>query len=92
MAVLLEWGCFNSSTPSPGRIAFSNVRMIQDVILLGLGLIKATTPSRRRAAFSNVRKNQDVIEKRWRKLNRHELIQDVIAGIPFTDGVKSHAA
>jgi len=30
--------------------------------------------------------------KRWRKLNRHELIQDVIAGIPFTDGVKSHAA
>jgi hypothetical protein len=39
-----------------------------------------------------VRKNQDVIEKRWRKLNRHELIQDVIAGIPFTDGVKSHAA
>jgi transposase-like protein len=31
-------------------------------------------------------------EKKWRKLNGHELIGDVIAGITFTDGVKQHAA
>ena len=31
-------------------------------------------------------------EKKWRKLNGHELIGDVIAGINFTDGVKQHAA
>ena len=30
--------------------------------------------------------------KRWRKLNRHELIPGVIAGVPFLDGVKQHAA
>ena len=31
-------------------------------------------------------------QRGWRKLNSHELIGDVIAGIPFTDGVKQHAA
>ena len=30
-------------------------------------------------------------EKQWRKLNGHEFIGDVIAGIHFTDGVKQHA-
>lgn len=31
-------------------------------------------------------------EKRWRRLNGHELIQDVIAGVTFTDGEKQQAA
>jgi len=31
-------------------------------------------------------------EKRWRRLNGHELIQDVIAGVTFTDGEKKQAA
>jgi transposase-like protein len=44
------------------------------------------------ATLTMVFKLAESAEKRWRKLNRHELIQDVIAGIPFTDGVKSHAA
>jgi len=30
--------------------------------------------------------------KRWRRLNGYELIQDDIAGITFTDGVRTHAA
>ncbi len=31
-------------------------------------------------------------QRKWRRLNGHELIGDVIAGIAFTDGVKQHAA
>jgi transposase-like protein len=31
-------------------------------------------------------------ERRWRKLNGHELIPDVIAGVTFTDGEKQQAA
>lgn len=31
-------------------------------------------------------------EKRWRRLNGHALIADLIAGTTFTDGVKQHAA
>lgn len=31
-------------------------------------------------------------EKRWRRLNGYELIQDIIAGVTFTDGEKQHAA
>jgi len=31
-------------------------------------------------------------QKRWRRLNKHELIQDVIAGVTFTDGEKKQAA
>ncbi len=31
-------------------------------------------------------------EKRWRRLNGHELIHDVIAGVTFTDGEKQQAA
>jgi len=44
------------------------------------------------ATLTMVFKLAESASKRWRKLNSHELIQDVIAGIPFTDGVKSHAA
>jgi len=31
-------------------------------------------------------------EKRWRRLNEHELIREVIAGVTFTDGEKQQAA
>jgi hypothetical protein len=31
-------------------------------------------------------------ETRWRRLNGHDLIGDVIDGVVFTDGVKSNAA
>jgi len=31
-------------------------------------------------------------EKRWRKLNGHDQIPDVIAGVRFTGGVKQQAA
>ena len=31
-------------------------------------------------------------ERSWRRLNGHELIGDVIAGITFTEGVKQDAA
>ena len=44
------------------------------------------------ATLMMVFKLAESASKRWRKLNSHELIQDVIAGITFTDGVKSHAA
>ncbi len=44
------------------------------------------------ATLTMVYKLAESASRRWRRLNRHELIQDVIAGITFTDGVKSHAA
>jgi putative transposase len=44
------------------------------------------------ATLTMVFKLAESAQKRWRRLNHHELIQDVIAGITFTDGVKSHAA
>ena len=44
------------------------------------------------ATLTMVYKLAESASKRWWRLNRHELIQDVIAGITFTDGVKSHAA
>jgi len=31
-------------------------------------------------------------EKRWQRLNCHTLIQDVIAGVTFTDGERKQAA
>jgi len=31
-------------------------------------------------------------EQRWRRLNKHTLIAEVIVGVSFTDGVKSQAA
>jgi hypothetical protein len=30
-------------------------------------------------------------QKRWRRLNGHALIQDVIAGVRFTDGEKTQS-
>lgn len=46
----------------------------------------------RRACLAMVFKLCESAEKRWRRLNRHTLIQDVIAGVIFTDGEKQQAA
>jgi len=46
----------------------------------------------RKACLAMVFKLTESAQKRWRRLNRHELIQDVIAGVTFTDGAKKQAA
>jgi transposase-like protein len=46
----------------------------------------------RRACLAMVFRLCQSAEQRWRRLNSHTLIADVIAGTIFTDGVKSHAA
>jgi hypothetical protein len=44
------------------------------------------------ATLTMVFKLAESAQKRWRRLNGHELIGDLIAGPPFSDGVKQHAA
>ncbi len=46
----------------------------------------------RRACLAMVFKLCQSAQKRWRRLNGHELIQDVIAGVTFTDGEKTEVA
>jgi len=46
----------------------------------------------RRACLAMVFRLCQSAEKRWRRLNGHELIEDVIAGVTFTDGEKQQAA
>jgi len=46
----------------------------------------------RKACLAMVFKLAESAQKRWRRLNKHELIQDVIAGVTFTDGEKKQAA
>ena len=46
----------------------------------------------RRACLAMVFKLCQSAEKRWRRLNGHALIRDVIAGVTFTDGEKTKAA
>ncbi|MCC6681127.1 MAG: hypothetical protein IT445_09525 [Phycisphaeraceae bacterium] len=46
----------------------------------------------RLATLTMVFKLAQSAEPRFRRLNGHDLIGDVIAGITFTDGVKQHAA
>jgi transposase-like protein len=46
----------------------------------------------RQACLAMVFKLAESAQKSWRRLNRHELIQDLIAGVTFTDGEKRHAA
>jgi transposase-like protein len=46
----------------------------------------------RRACLAMVFRLCQSAEKRWRRLNGHELIQEVIAGVTFTDGEKQQAA
>jgi len=44
------------------------------------------------ATLTMVFKLAESAQKKWRRLNGHDLIGDVISGITFTDGVKQHAA
>jgi transposase-like protein len=46
----------------------------------------------RRACLAMVFRLCQSAERRWRRLNGHELIEDVIAGVTFTDGEKQQAA
>lgn len=46
----------------------------------------------RKACLAMVYKLIESAEKRWRRLNGHALIPDVIAGVMFTDGEKQKAA
>ena len=46
----------------------------------------------RRACLAMVFKLCQSAEKRWRRLNGHALIPEVIAGVAFTDGEKTQAA
>lgn len=46
----------------------------------------------RKACLAMVFRLCQSAEKRWRRLNGHELIQDIIAGVTFTDGEKQQAA
>jgi transposase-like protein len=46
----------------------------------------------RRACLAMVFKLCQSAQKRWRRLNKHDLIQDVIVGVTFIDGEKKQAA
>jgi len=46
----------------------------------------------RRACLAMVFKLCQSAQNRWRRLNGHALIQDVIAGVAFTDGERTKAA
>ncbi len=46
----------------------------------------------RAACLAMVFKLAQSAEKRWRKLNGHQLIPDVISGVRFVDGIKKVAA
>ena len=71
-------------TTNPIESTFATVRLRHD---------KTKGNGSRRACLAMVFKLMQSAEKRWRKLNRHERINDVIAGTVFIDGViQSHAA
>lgn len=46
----------------------------------------------RKACLAMVFKLCESAQRRWRRLNKYELLHDVIAKVPFTDGVKTQAA
>jgi len=46
----------------------------------------------RAACLAMVFKLMETASKRWRRLNGSELIQDVIAGVDFTDGIRTERA
>jgi len=70
-------------TTNPIESTFATVRLRTD---------KTKGCGSRLATLTMVFKLARSAEQRWRRLNGHELIGDVIAGIHFTDGVQSHAA
>ena len=71
-------------TINPIESTFATVRLRHD---------KTKGNGSRRACLAMAFKLVQSAAKRWRKLNRHERVNDVIAGIVFIDGViQSHAA
>jgi len=70
-------------TTNPIESTFATVRLRTD---------RTKGCGSRLATLTMVFKLAESAQKRWRRLNGHELIGDLIAGIPFTDGVKQHAA
>ena len=70
-------------TTNPIESTFATVRLRTD---------KTEGCGSRLATLTMVFKLARSAEKNWRKLNGHEFIGDVIAGITFTDGVKTDAA
>lgn len=70
-------------TTNPIESTFATVRLRHD---------KTKGNGSRKACLAMVYKLVESAQKRWRRLNRHELIQELIAGVTFTDGEKQHAA
>ena len=70
-------------TTNPIESTFATVRLRHD---------KTKGNGSRRACLAMVFKLCESAQSRWRRLNGHELIQDVIAGVTFTDGEKQQAA
>jgi transposase-like protein len=70
-------------TTNPIESTFASVRLRTD---------KTKGCGSRLATLTMVFKLARSAERRWRRLNGHELIGDLIAGITFTDGVQSRAA
>ena len=70
-------------TTNPIESTFATVRLRTD---------KTKGCGSRLATLTMVFKLAESAQKKWRRLNGHEFVGDVIAGITFTDGVKQHAA
>jgi transposase-like protein len=70
-------------TTNPIESTFATVRLRHD---------KTKGNGSRKAGLAMVLKLVQSAEKRWRKLNSHDRISDVIAGIAFIDGEKQRAA
>jgi putative transposase len=70
-------------TTNPIESTFATVRLRHD---------KTKGNGSRRACLAMVFKLCASAQSRWRRLNGHELIHDVIAGVTFTDGEKQQAA
>ncbi len=76
-----HWG--HLRTTNPIESTFATVRLRHR---------KTKGNGSRRACLAMVFRLCQSAEKRWRRLNGHALIQDVIAGVTFTDGEKKQAA
>jgi putative transposase len=70
-------------TTNPIESTFATVRLRHD---------KTKGNGSRTACLTMVFKLAQVAEGHWRALNGSALVQDVIAGIPYVDGVKTQAA
>ena len=70
-------------TTNPIESTFATVRLRTD---------KTKGCGSRLATLTMVFKLAQSAEKRWRRLNGHALIEDVIQGVVFTDGIKKQAA